>query len=78
MKKMNKIEELDKKIYTAALHMSKYSHCKDYPWRMNIAIRPDAYGSMIKSDEKPHVEYPWEYGEYKIFKLAMERNGDEK
>lgn len=54
-------------IYTSALHWTRYSSSTDSPWRMNINIEPDCFGAKVIMDNKPHVEYPWEYSSLKTY-----------
>ncbi|HSW78117.1 MAG TPA: hypothetical protein VLG36_04930 [Candidatus Chromulinivoraceae bacterium] len=52
---------LTSKIHIGVLEWMRYPTPKDCPWRIASVIKPDGFGVRINFDEKPYVEYPWEY-----------------
>lgn len=57
----------DAEIFTAVMNQVEYEQAPKTPWR-TIELRPDFYGSLIKSTLSPYVEYPWEYSLLEDFK----------
>jgi hypothetical protein len=65
--KENLISELDcfNDIKIGVLEWVKFTRCKEANWRKCADFIPDAYGVKIMKTDKPYVEYPWEYTDYK-------------
>lgn len=56
------------KIHIGVLEWVRYKKAIDCPWRAQASLYPDGYGVKIQFENKPYIEYPWEYSSLAVFR----------
>lgn len=49
------------------LEWIRFAQCAEATWRQPAVQAPDAFGFAIDVDNKPYIEYPWEYSTFDSF-----------